>query len=241
MGSLVQAVAVVGHIGGTSTVCITQGTQVMMSAPVVVNGFTSMIQVSGKEDMMTELFPSLILSDLDLSQSTAIFNPPLTVSRPGEGLKVRSLCLEDYDRGFIELLGQLTSVGNISREEWERRFEEMKECKGTYYVVVIEDKTIGKVIGAATLVAEKKFIHSCGMVGRLEDVVVSDAYRGKQLGKLVVTVASLLATKLGCYKITLDCNDKMIKFYSSLGYKSEDGNSNYMCIRIQQIQRQPQA
>merc|ERR1712029_1172454 len=38
--------------------------------------------------------------------------------------------------------------------------------------------------------------------------------------------------KLGCYKVTLNCNDKMIKFYSSLGYKSEDGNSNYMCIRI---------
>ena len=79
---------------------------------------------------------------------------------------------------------------------------------------------------------ERKFIHSCGLVGRLEDVVVSDAYRGRQLGKLIVVIITRLAVKLGCYKITLNCNDKMIKFYSSLGYKSEDGNSNYMCIRI---------
>ena len=63
--------------------------------------------------------------------------------------------------------------------------------------------------------------------------MVSDQYRGKQLGKLVVSVASLLAVKLGCYKVTLNCDDAMIKFYSSLGYKSEAGNSNYMCIRIQ--------
>merc|ERR1739838_857150 len=193
------------------------------------NAFTSIIEVNGKEE--DELFSSHVLTDLDLSQSSATFNPPLTVSSPGEGLQVRSLCLEDYDRGFLELLGQLTSVGNISREE----------CKETYYIVVIEDVTVGRVIGAATLVAEKKFIHNCGMVGRLEDVVVSDVYRGKQLGKLVVTVTSLLATKLGCYKITLNCNDQMIKFYNSLGYKSEDGNANYMCIRVQGKQREHQA
>ena len=33
-------------------------------------------------------------------------------------------------------------------------------------------------------------------------------------------------------QVTLNCDDKMIKFYDSLGYKSEDGNANYMCIRI---------
>ena len=36
---------------------------------------------------------------------------------------------------------------------------------------------LGQVVGAATLVQERKFIHSCGNVGRLEDVVVSDQYR----------------------------------------------------------------
>merc|ERR1712168_237935 len=170
-----------------------------MSSPVVVNAFTSMISVYGKEDMMTELFPSNILTDLDLACSSASFSPALT----------------------------------ISREEWEARFQAMKSCKDTYYVVVIEDVNLARVIGAATLVVEKKFIHSCGLVGRLEDVVVSDVHRGKQLGKLVVAITSLLATKLGCYKITLNCADKMIKFYSAMGYTSEEGNDNYMCIRME--------
>ena len=39
-------------------------------------------------------------------------------------------------------------------------------------------------------------------VGRVEDVVVSDQYRGRQLGKFIVVLASLLAAQLGCYKVS---------------------------------------
>ena len=51
-----------------------------------------------------------------------------------------------------------------------QRWGEMNQCPDTYYVIVIEDTSVpgGKVIGAATLVRERKFIHSCGSVGRLE-------------------------------------------------------------------------
>lgn len=57
---------------------------------------------------------------------------------------------------------------------------------GGYYVTVIEDTRSNAIIGAATLVTEFKFIHECGLRGRLEDVVVNSTYRGKQLGKLYV-------------------------------------------------------
>ena len=79
----------------------------------------------------------------------------------------------------------------------------MRDCNSTYYVIVLEDTREGRVVGAASLLLERKFIHSCGSVGRLEDVVVSEAYRGRQLGKLLVTAANLLAVKLGCYKVEM--------------------------------------
>jgi len=50
------------------------------------------------------------------------------------------------------------------------------------------------------------------------------------LFRIVVTV-SLLAEELGCYKMSLDCKDKLIKFYESLGYVAIPGNSNSMTIR----------
>lgn len=170
--------------------------------------------------------------EVDLDQSSAKFNPKLTISEPGEGLLVRPLAKQDYEKGFLQLLKELTSVGNISYDAWESRFDEMKACKDTYFVVVIEDTVLNKIIGASTLVVEKKFIHDCGKVGRVEDVVVSNEYRGRQLGKLAVAMMQPLAKKFGCYKVTLNCTDDMVKYYSGLGYKMEDSNANFMCLRI---------
>lgn len=61
----------------------------------------------------------------------------------------------------------------------------MKKAGG-YYITVIEDTRSNRIIGAATLTMELKFIHNCGLRARLEDVVVNNTYRGKQLGKLYV-------------------------------------------------------
>lgn len=58
------------------------------------------------------------------------------------------------------------------------------KAAGQYFITVIEDTRSNRIIGAASLVTEYKFIHGCGLRGRLEDVVVNNTYRGKQLGKL---------------------------------------------------------
>ncbi len=41
-----------------------------------------------------------------------------------------------------------------------------------------------------------------------------------------------LAKRLGCYKVTLNCTDQLIKFYSALGFVPEPSNSNCLTIRI---------
>ncbi|CAG9789224.1 unnamed protein product [Diatraea saccharalis] len=178
------------------------------------------------------LYPAHLLQNLDFNKSPAIFKPKISAAQPGEDwMVVRPLQRSDYDKGFLQLLGQLTSVGNISRKQFDERFTLMKQAGG-YYVTVIEDTRISKIIGAATLTVEQKFIHNCSLRGRLEDVVVNDTYRGKQLGKLIVVTVSLLAQELGCYKMSLDCKDKLIKFYETLGYRLEAGNSNAMNMRF---------
>ncbi|XP_045106531.1 probable glucosamine 6-phosphate N-acetyltransferase isoform X2 [Portunus trituberculatus] len=177
------------------------------------------------------LYDPKLLEGLDWSTVTHMKGGVTSLS-PGPGLRVRPLCKGDYDRGFLQLLAQLTKVGDISREQFEERFEAMQRCPGHYYVTVVEDMDQGKVIASATLACELKFIRACATRGRLEDVVVSDQYRGRQLGKLIVTTINLLARHVGCYKLGLDCTDAMKKFYSSLGYSSEPGNDNTMIIRF---------
>jgi len=172
------------------------------------------------------------LLDIDLNTSSAKFNPTLSITNPGDGLRVRPLSRQDYDRGYLQLLGELTTVGDISPDAWNARFDELKACKNTYLITVIEDTLLNKIIGATTLVIEKKFIHQCGMVGRVEDVVVSNDYRGRQLGKLAVGMMQPLAKSLGCYKVTLNCTDEMVKYYTGLGYNMEKGNANFLCLRL---------
>jgi len=187
-----------------------------------------------EEEEEDNIFELALLEDLDLSNLKEVtFNPPIeNCLTPGPSLRLRPLQLGDFRKGFLQLLSQLTKVGDISEEQWRKRFLDMKRKCGTYFVMVVEDSLTGQVVGATTLVVEQKFIHGCNQVGRVEDVVVSDQYRGRQLGKFLVASALLLAHKLHCYKVTLNCTDKMIKFYNGIGFKCEDGDANFMVIRL---------
>lgn len=179
------------------------------------------------------LYDPALLEGLDWASVKTLLSPPITNTEPGEQwLVVRPVQVEDYDKGLLPLLSQLTAVGNVSRTTFERQYWAMQKAGG-YYVTVIEDTRNRSIIGAATLITEFKFIHDGGIRGRLEDVVVNNTYRGKQLGKLIVLTVTLLAKKLGCYKMSLDCNDSLIAFYKSIGYKVEPGNANSMVIRYE--------
>lgn len=177
------------------------------------------------------LFDVQLLHNLDFSKCSGTYQPSITPRNPGENLMMRPLNLNDYDKGYMQLLAQLTVVGDVSREEFEAKFEKMRACPNTFYIVVLEDTSSNQVIGSASLIIEHKFIHQCATRGRVEDVVVNNAYRGKQLGKLLLDVLTLLSQEVGCYKISLECKDKLVSFYKQFGYINEEGQ-NYMCRRF---------
>lgn len=97
-----------------------------------------------------------------------MFNPelltPEMVGQVQNGFLVRPLKISDYDNGlvrttlndsiisklldftyialsrFLDVLAQLTTVGEISREAFEERFRSMSMTRPlAYYVVVVED------------------------------------------------------------------------------------------------------
>ncbi|KAG5881202.1 hypothetical protein JTB14_034981 [Gonioctena quinquepunctata] len=130
------------------------------------------------------LYDSEQLKNLDWPSVSHCLTSPITNEDPGEPwLLFRPLNISDYEKGYLEILSQLTAVGNITKQQFERQFRNMQGSSG-YYVTVIEDTRNNTLIGSSTLITEYKFIHECGLRARLEDVVVNDSYRGKQLGKL---------------------------------------------------------
>ncbi|KAL7296487.1 hypothetical protein TKK_0009928 [Trichogramma kaykai] len=144
-------------------------------------------------------------------------------------IRFRPLNSNDYDKDFLQLLSQLTEVGNVDKNQFLSRFHEMKSAGG-HYVIVAEDKNT--IIASATLVTEQKFIHNCALRGHLEDVVVKTEYRDQQIGRLMVSIIKHLAKQLKCYKLTLECKDRLISFYEKSGFRKEPGNGNSMNIRF---------
>lgn len=172
---------------------------------------------------MALIFDEELLRGLDFEDLEGIsFNPAITQNDPGENLHMRPLSRDDYNHGYYKLLGQLTSPGEHTQELFEARFDEMSRCAGTYFTFVIEDTNTKDIVASCSLAVEKKFIRGCASRGRIEDVVVDESYRGKQLGKLLVLVAKKLARSAGCYKLTLDCETEKIPFYEKFGLKNEE-------------------
>ena len=109
----------------------------------------------------TDLYDPDVLQSFDRSDLTL---PP--------HLKLRPLRISDNKLGFLDLLTQLTKVGEIDTDMFEQRFHNMKRTK-CYYVMVVCDKNQNdRIIGTATLILEQKFIRQCALKGRVEEVSV---------------------------------------------------------------------
>ncbi len=174
------------------------------------------------------LFNDSLLKELDYSECPTTVAYGVSYLNPGScnssPLIARPLERKDYDKGYIPLLAQLTAVGDYTKELFERQFDGMKQMPGTHLILVVEDPDAdgcGKIVANASLVVERKFVHQAALRGRIEDVVVDENYRGKHLGSMLLESLKLLSQALRCYKLTLDCKEAMVPYYSKLGYVNE--------------------
>ena len=86
---------------------------------------------------------------------------------------------------------------------------------GGHTVLVAE--RAGRVIGAVTLLVERKFIHDGGRVGHIEDVAVRAGEQRSGVGTALVRAAIAEAEAAGCYKVVLECSEALVPFYERLG------------------------
>lgn len=79
----------------------------------------------------------------------------------------------------------------------------MASRNDSYYLVCITDSS-DKIVGTGALIVERKFIHSLGMVGHIEDIAVAKDQQGKKLGLRMIQALDYVAEKVGCYKVCFD-------------------------------------
>jgi len=153
--------------------------------------------------------------------STPLFDPsfidPTVASSLPTGYTLRPLYKSDYSE-FLDVLRVLTTVGDISEEEWSKRYDWMAARNEEYFTLCITDDK-GKVVAVGSLIVEKKFIRNLGQVGHIEDIAVLENQQGKRLGLKMIHALDHISEKVGCYKSILDCSEKNQGFYEKCGYK----------------------
>ena len=74
-----------------------------------------------------------------------------------------------------------------------------------------------KIVAYGSIVVENKIRGE--VAGHIEDIVVDNSVRGKMLGVKLVKELVEIGKNFGCYRITLFCDKKLIKFYEKNGFK----------------------
>ena len=76
-----------------------------------------------------------------------------------------------------------------------------------------------KIIASGTIIIEPKIIRGCKNVGHVEDIVVSEEYRGNCICNDILEMLKTIAREKDCYKIILDCFENLKSVYSKSKFK----------------------
>jgi len=124
--------------------------------------------------------------------------------------------ISEIKRQYLLLLGQLTTVSDMTNEHF---FKNIKDINSIGQIVVgIEDE---RIVCSGTIIIEPKIIHGGRPAGHIEDIVVLEKWRNKGIAKELLEHLREISIEKNCYKIILDCNDRLVPFYEKSGFSKK--------------------
>ena len=127
-------------------------------------------------------------------------------------IKFRKIIREDLADVFL-LLNQLKEK-DINTIDSETAWKNFKSNSSSNSIVGIYND---RVVAYGSIVIENKIRGD--IAGHVEDIVVDDSMRGKMIGMKLINKLINIGSEKGCYRITLFCEEKLIKFYERTGFK----------------------
>ena len=139
-------------------------------------------------------------------------------------IKFRPLCNRDFEKGFCDVLKELTSCDTDEEnfgEIWWKMYE-INQIAPQYLIVVWEDIDSGGIVACGSIIIENKFIHDWHSVWHIEDIVVSKEYNGRWLWKHLIKLLVELWKRQSCYKVILDCTGDVLPFYQWCWFETKN-------------------
>jgi len=119
----------------------------------------------------------------------------------------------------LELYSQIDNEQVLELDDAKRIFYRMKEYPDYNVYVALVD---GVIVGTFALAIMDNLAHLGSKSGLIEDVVVSEQFRGRGIGKQMMAYAVGICREKQCYKVCLSSNLKRHdahKFYEKIGFR----------------------
>ena len=135
---------------------------------------------------------------------------------------IRKLKFNDYNN-FYFLINQFKTT-HFTKKEFKKTLKKMKNSNTEIWILFSNNN----ILGSCTIFFEYKFIHNNSMVAHIEDLIISNQYRSKGMGKLLLNYLINYAKNRECYKIILNCDDELVSYYTKNGFvKKSNGMALY--------------
>ena len=118
--------------------------------------------------------------------------------------------LADKKDEIINLLSQLSYTKYLTNYEI---IDFLLNKPNNHLIYICKNIDTEKLVGIITIFIERKLIHNLGKVAHIEDLVVDKNERGKHIAEKLIKKCIEYAKSQNCYKIILNCNENLIKFY----------------------------
>ena len=138
---------------------------------------------------------------------------------------VRRVTEGDMNEEYISLLKQLTTSVFTTKETITKFYRDhIKDNKMLFHLCIVE-KSLGsdgegKYLALGNISIQPKLTRGLSFMSMIEDIVVDRSARGKGLGKVIVDCLTEVSFAMGCYKVLLYCDEKLVPFYNKSGYES---------------------
>ncbi len=128
-------------------------------------------------------------------------------------IKIQRLKYKHITDSFLKTLEALRPTG-LTVAEAREIFNSEYLSRSLIYIALKDDE----VVGTATLILERKFIHKGGMIGHIEDVAVRTDLQDKGVGTMLMNYLIHIGKIMKCYKLILDCKPITALFYDQVGF-----------------------
>ena len=125
-------------------------------------------------------------------------------------MNIREINKNDYDK-YYNLINQFRKT-HFDKKQFETILDIINK-NSEIWIIELNNY----IIATGTIIYEYKFIHNISICAHIEDICVDENYRGKNYGSKLIQYLIDRAKEKGCYKVILDCDEKLYNFYNNCG------------------------